>query len=226
MPASTSDSSTVLPSDLPNTTKLAPDDSPFGSAYFAPMIRSASPSPFTSPAEVADHPEYSPAEAPLITKPPVPILIAESSTGAPSVFPRITKLAPELSPFEATTIRSSSPSPSTSPAELTELPEMSSAETPFITKPPIPASMADSSTLLPSVLPKTTKLAPEADPLGSSRGPPTIRSSSPPPFTPPAELTERAESSDAAAPLITKPPAPDTTADSSTALPSVLPKTT
>ena len=63
----------------------------------------------------------------------------------------------------------------------------------MITKPPLPASISDSSTAVPSVLPNTTKLAPETLPFGSSPWAPTIRSSNPSPFTSPAALTERPE---------------------------------
>ncbi len=99
-----------------------------------------------------------------------------------------------------------------------------------MTKPPASASdsMADSSTAVPSALPKTTKEAPEEPPLGSSPKAPTMRSARPSPFTSPAALTERPDSSAAETPLMTKPPASasDWMADSSTAVPSALPKTT
>ena len=52
--------------------------------------------------------------------------------------------------------------------------------------------IADSSTAVPSALPKTTVLAPELEPgpFGSSANAPTIRSAKPSPFTSPAPLTE------------------------------------
>ena len=79
----------------------------------------------------------------------------------------------------------------------------------MITNPPALSlpSIAESSTAVPSVLPKTTKLAPEASPLGSSKGAPIIKSASPSPFTSPALLTDWPEKSLSETPLITKPPA-------------------
>ena len=209
---------------MPNTTKLAPDELSFGSSKGAPTIKSSNPSPFTSPAELAERPELSPPDTPLITKPPAPASTADSSTAVPSVLPNTTKLAPERSPFGssplAPTIRSSNPSPFTSPAELTEPPDSSSADTPLITK-PLPSELpktSDSSTAVPSVLPNTTKLAPALMlPFGSSPLAPTIRSSNPSPFTSPAELTETPEKSPSETPLITKPPVPASIAVSSIA---------
>src|SRR3990167_9487557 len=98
-------------------------------------------------------------------KPPVPASTSDSSTAMLSVLPNTTKLAPELPPFgsswKAPMIRSSNPSPFTSPAELTDMPDMSSTEKPLMMKPPVPASTSDSSTVMLSVLPNTTKLAPD-----------------------------------------------------------------
>jgi hypothetical protein len=111
---------------LPKTTKAAPESTPFGSAFRAPTIRSAMPSPLTSPAPLTERPEASPAEAPFITKPPVPASTSESSTVVVVALPKTTKEAPESVPFGssllAPMIRSARPSPLTSPAPLTELP--------------------------------------------------------------------------------------------------------
>ena len=102
-------------------------------------------------------------------------------------------------------IKSSKPSPFTSPALLTDLPDWSPSATPLMTKPPVPSSIAESSTAVPVSLPKTTKLAPEEDPFGSSSGAPMIKSSKPSPFTSPALLTEKPEKSPPETPLMTKP---------------------
>ena len=57
---------------------------PFASALF-PMIRSVSPSPLTSPAELTDPPALSSLDSPQITKPPLPAATLESSICVVSV---------------------------------------------------------------------------------------------------------------------------------------------
>ena len=105
---------------------LAPETDPFGSAPKELTIKSAKPSPFTSPAPLTENPEKSPSEPPLITKPSELELdsIADNSTAVPSALPNTTVLAPDLLPFGlsslAPIIRSDRPSPFTSPASLTE----------------------------------------------------------------------------------------------------------
>jgi hypothetical protein len=51
----------------------------------------------------------------------------------------------------------------TSPAPLTDLPDWSFADTPLITKPPVPASTSESCTVVVVALPKTTKEAPDLE---------------------------------------------------------------
>ena len=231
MPASTADSSTAVLLLLPNTTKLAPEEIPFGSSKGAPTIRSSRPSPFTSPALLTEWPDWSLADTPLMTKPPMPASTADRSAAVPSLLPNTTKLAPDAPPFgsspDAPTIRSSMPSPLTSPALLTEWPDSSNAPTPLMTKPPVPASTTDKSTAVRSLLPNTTKLAPETEPFGSAWGAPMIRSPRPSPLTSPAALTDQPAWSAHEAPLMTKPPFPFATLTRSTAaVPSLLPNTT
>jgi hypothetical protein len=56
----------------------------------------------------------------------------------------------------STTIKSSKPSPLTSPAVETEEPLKSSSFSPIMTKPPVPPAIADRLIAVLSVLPKTT----------------------------------------------------------------------
>ena len=59
-------------------------------ALHAPTMRSARPSPFTSPAPDTLQPEKSRDASPLIANPPVPAAIAESSTVVPEALPKTT----------------------------------------------------------------------------------------------------------------------------------------
>ncbi len=95
----------------------------------APIIKSSKPSPLTSPAEETDRPLRSSAFAPLITKPPTPTPDTESIfdklTATPSALPNTTKVLPATCfpaglPLKTPTIKSSKPSPLTSPAEEAE----------------------------------------------------------------------------------------------------------
>ena len=109
----------TLPSDPESTLVL-----PLRSSPAAPTTRSAIPSPLTSPAPLTEMPKKSLAESPKKLNRALPS--DPESTRAPPRF------APSLKKIPgAPTIRSSNPSPLTSPAPLTELPKKSLAESPL-----------------------------------------------------------------------------------------------
>ena len=103
-------------------------------------------------------------------------------------------------------IRSSIPSPLTSPALLTENPELSPASIPLITNPLFPFSDDKFNVLPKDSEPNITYVSPASSlPLGSAKNAPIIRSSKPSPLISPALLTENPELSNSSIPLITNP---------------------
>ena len=123
------------------------------------MIRSSLPSPLTSPAPETLNPLQSDDSAPLITKPPPPSSskVDRSMSEIESVPKTTSEVPAPLLPPIAPMIRSSLPSPLTSPAPETLTPLWSNKSTPFITKPlPALASISSSSMAEVSEVPKTT----------------------------------------------------------------------
>ena len=76
---------------FPNTTYERPALLPAaGSLNFAPMIKSAKPSPFTSPALATLVPLQSRTHWPMMTKPLVPLPMSDRLTGVLAVLPNTT----------------------------------------------------------------------------------------------------------------------------------------
>jgi hypothetical protein len=95
----------------------------------------------------------------------VPEVTLDNSITSVSAVPNTTKdlptfVLPLRSALLASIIKSSKPSPLTSPAEETDL-LIKSPDSPMITKPPVPDSMADTPiALASSFFPNTTKTLP------------------------------------------------------------------
>ena len=101
MPDSISESSILAMSEVPKTTYVLPEYSPFGAASTAPIITSSRPSPLISPAATLS-PMESPASTPLITKPElsIPDSVSERSISTKtSPVPKTTYVLPDQSPF-------------------------------------------------------------------------------------------------------------------------------
>ncbi|SSC07577.1 hypothetical protein BTURTLESOX_853 [bacterium endosymbiont of Bathymodiolus sp. 5 South] len=118
------------------------------------------------------------------------------------------------------TIKSSKPSPLTSPALEIEWEYSSFVNSPIIIKPPVPVAMADNSTASVSCLPNTTY-----DVSDVSRAL-IIKSSKPSPLISPALEAKWSLQKLADSPLIIKPPLPAAMADNSMASVPCLPNTT
>jgi hypothetical protein len=90
---------------------------------------------------------------PLITNPPVPLVIAESSITVPSVLPKITWDFPahDSASIEPT-IKSSKPAPSISPVVETGKPLSSPPFSPLITNPPVHLAIAAPTQVMSTVM--------------------------------------------------------------------------
>ena len=104
-------------------------------------------------------------------------------------------------------IRSSKPSPLTSPALLTDEPDWSPAAMPLIAKPllPLRSPEVDAGTKATVAAKHYITLPCITDAVGVAQTAPIIRSSKPSPLMSPALLTDQPEKSPAAMPLIAKP---------------------
>ena len=132
----------TVPSAFRNRRWTAPRSAPPASSPVAPTARSGTPSPSRSPTEAADAPNesYADSEGPLAVLP----LISTVRFTVSLAFMNMTWTAPRSTPpassLMAPTARSGTPSPSRSPMNATDAPNVSnvSSEGPLAVLPLIP----------------------------------------------------------------------------------------